>query len=61
MNREAIYETKGMKATDGAGVQLVRVFGNRTTDIYDPFLMFDAFDSKADKVYLCYVRDQSKD
>lgn len=46
MNREVIYETKGMRATDGAGVQLVRVFGNRTTDIYDPFLMFDAFDSK---------------
>ena len=28
MNREVIYETKGMWATDGAGVQLVRVFGN---------------------------------
>ena len=51
MNREVIYDTKGMKATDGAGVQLVRVFGNRTTDIYDPFLMFDAFDSKDEKEY----------
>ena len=51
MNREVIYETKGMRATDGAGVQLVRVFGNRTTDIYDPFLMFDAFDSKDKSEY----------
>lgn len=51
MNREVIYETKGMRATDGAGVQLVRVFGNRTTDIYDPFLMLDAFDSKDKRDY----------
>ena len=51
MNREVIYETKGMRATDGAGVQLVRVFGNRTTDIYDPFLMCDAFDSKDKSEY----------
>ena len=51
MNREVIYETKGMRARDGAGVQLVRVFGNRTTDIYDPFLMFDAFDSKDKSEY----------
>jgi hypothetical protein len=46
LNREVIFETKGEKAIDGAGVHLVRVLGNATRDIYDPFLMLDAFDSK---------------
>lgn len=45
MNREVIYQTKGQRSMDGAGVSLVRVLGNNTTDIYDPFLMLDAFDS----------------
>lgn len=45
MIREVIFETKGQRAIDGAGVNLVRVLGNTTTDIYDPFLMLDAFDS----------------
>jgi len=35
----------GIKATDGAGVRLTRVFGNRDTKDFDPFLMLDAFDS----------------
>ena len=37
--------TKGMHAVDGAGVNLVRVFGYNDTKDYDPFLMLDAFDS----------------
>ncbi|HCW52514.1 MAG TPA: pirin family protein [Clostridium sp.] len=45
MNRKVIYQTKGQRSMDGAGVSLVRVLGNDTTDIYDPFLMLDAFDS----------------
>ncbi|NME81928.1 pirin family protein [Clostridium sp. SM-530-WT-3G] len=45
MNRKVIYQTKGQKSMDGAGVSLVRVLGNDTADIYDPFLMLDAFDS----------------
>lgn len=35
----------GKRATDGAGVKLVRVFGNHDTKDFDPFLMLDAFDS----------------
>lgn len=35
----------GQRTTDGAGVKLVRVFGNRDTKDFDPFLMLDAFDS----------------
>lgn len=45
MIRKVTYQTKGQKAIDGAGVHLVRVLGNTTTDVYDPFLMMDAFDS----------------
>jgi hypothetical protein len=35
----------GENAVDGAGVKLVRVFGNKDTKDFDPFLMLDAFDS----------------
>jgi hypothetical protein len=35
----------GSKAVDGAGVRLVRVFGQNETQDFDPFLMLDAFDS----------------
>ncbi|AHF06513.1 pirin family protein [Desulfitobacterium metallireducens] len=35
----------GERATDGAGVKLVRVIGYDDTQDFDPFLMMDAFDS----------------
>ena len=35
----------GKNAVDGAGVKLVRVFGNGDTKDFDPFLLLDAFDS----------------
>ena len=35
----------GRNAIDGAGVNLVRVFGYNDTKDFDPFLMLDAFDS----------------
>lgn len=35
----------GVKATDGAGVNLVRVIGYNDVVDFDPFLMLDAFDS----------------
>lgn len=35
----------GINAVDGAGVKLVRVFGNYDVKDFDPFLMLDAFDS----------------
>lgn len=36
---------KGRRSIDGAGVELVRVFGKNDTEDFDPFLMLDAFDS----------------
>lgn len=44
-NRGIKKITKGRPAIDGAGVHLVRVFGNRDVEDYDPFLLLDAFDS----------------
>jgi redox-sensitive bicupin YhaK (pirin superfamily) len=35
----------GQRATDGAGVSLVRVIGYNDVKEFDPFLMLDAFDS----------------
>ncbi|NTV89187.1 MAG: pirin family protein [Clostridiales bacterium] len=43
--RRAIRIITGKNAVDGAGVHLVRVFGNNDTGDFDPFLMLDAFDS----------------
>ncbi len=37
---------------DGAGVNLVRVLGNRTVEIFDPILMLDSFDSINPKDYI---------
>lgn len=45
MKREIINKVKGFRTIDGAGVNLVRVLGNETVDIYDPILMLDSFDS----------------
>ena len=36
---------RGKRTTDGTGVSLLRVLGNQTAAIFDPFLMLDAFDS----------------
>ena len=45
MLRKVTEQVRGFRTQDGAGVSLVRVLGNQTTDAYDPFLMLDAFDS----------------
>lgn len=45
MLRKVLKQVQGFRTQDGAGVSLVRVLGNQTTDAYDPFLMLDAFDS----------------
>lgn len=41
----------GQRTVDGAGVNLVRVFGYYDTKDFDPFLMLDAFDSVDPKDY----------
>lgn len=43
--REIVKTVRGQRATDGAGVRLVRVLGNRDVEDFDPFLMLDSFDS----------------
>lgn len=43
--REIVKQVRGQQATDGAGVRLVRVLGNRDVEDFDPFLMLDSFDS----------------
>ncbi|MGI6731675.1 MAG: pirin family protein [Anaerovoracaceae bacterium] len=45
MERKVEHQVTGYKTQDGAGVNLVRVLGNRTVDEYDPILMLDSFDS----------------
>ncbi len=45
MQRKVIHTVVGTPARDGAGVHLVRVLGHDTTQIYDPVLMLDSFDS----------------
>lgn len=43
---------RGQRATDGAGVRLVRVLGYNDVKEFDPFLMLDSFDSTDPADYL---------
>lgn len=53
MNIRTIKKTvKGSRTVDGAGVSLVRVIGMTDTDLFDPFLMLDAFDSTDPQNYI---------
>lgn len=52
MKRKVIDKIQGFRTTDGAGVSLVRVLGNRTVDTYDPILMLDSFDSQNPEDYI---------
>lgn len=45
MERRIQQQVRGFRTQDGAGVNLVRVLGNRTVEEYDPILMLDSFDS----------------
>ncbi|HNW86709.1 MAG TPA: pirin family protein [Candidatus Limiplasma sp.] len=50
--REIVKTVRGRRATDGAGVRLVRVLGYDDTREFDPFLMLDSFDSTNPEDYL---------
>lgn len=50
--REIRRTVRGSRQIDGAGVHLVRVFGQRDVKDFDPFLMLDAFDSKNPEDYV---------
>ena len=43
--RSVVKTVQGRRTVDGAGVNLVRVLGNRDVEDFDPFLMLDSFDS----------------
>ena len=45
MQRTIRQIIRGMPATDGAGVELVRMIGQPALDMLDPFLLLDAFRS----------------
>lgn len=49
--RPITHRHTGYRTQDGAGVSLVRVLGNSTVDVFDPFLMMDAFDSTDPRDY----------
>ncbi|MDR3075199.1 MAG: pirin family protein [Candidatus Methanoplasma sp.] len=51
-DRKILKIIRGRAATDGAGVNLVRVLGNDTVRDFDPFLMLDSFDSDNPEDYL---------
>lgn len=50
--REVKKVVTGSRAVDGAGVKLVRVLGHNDVEDFDPFLMFDAFDSVNPEDYI---------
>jgi len=45
MERIIKLQVRGYRTQDGAGVNLVRVLGNKTVQEFDPILMLDSFDS----------------
>jgi len=51
-NRNVIRVIRGQPATDGAGVQLVRVIGQPALMDLDPFLLLDAFRSEDPDDYI---------
>lgn len=52
MKRNILSEVKGFETTDGAGVRLTRVLSRRSSEMFDPILMLDSFDSKDPKDYI---------
>lgn len=50
--RELLDVTKGMPASDGAGVKLTRLIGSPELNMIDPFLLFDSFESNNADDYL---------
>ncbi|GHE97650.1 pirin family protein [Thalassotalea profundi] len=52
ITRELIAITKGMAASDGAGVKLTRLIGSPDLNLLDPFLLLDSFESSSADDYL---------
>ena len=49
--------TRGMPASDGAGVRMTRILGTPDAQLFDPFLMLDHFDSGEASDYLAGFPD----
>jgi quercetin 2,3-dioxygenase len=50
--REIVRVFGGLETMDGAGVRLIRLFGNREVKLFDPFLLLDLFGSEDPDQYL---------
>ncbi|MEA1987865.1 MAG: pirin family protein [Pseudomonadota bacterium] len=50
--RQLIGKTRGIPASDGAGVRLTRIIGSEQVDYLDPFLMLDYFESTNPNDYI---------
>ena len=50
--REIVRAFAGVDTMDGAGVRLIRLFGNREVELFDPFLLLDLFGSEDPDQYL---------
>jgi len=55
--REIVHAVRGQPASDGAGVRLLRVIGQRALPDLDPFLMLDEFGSDDPDAYLAGFPD----
>jgi quercetin 2,3-dioxygenase len=51
-DREIVRSFTGMETMDGAGVRLIRIFGNHEAKLFDPFLLLDLFGSEDEGQYL---------
>lgn len=51
MDRQVLEQVRGYPTQDGAGVQLCRVLGPQTAEVFDPILMLDSFDSNEPEDY----------
>ena len=51
-SRNATQVLKGVPAMDGAGVKLTRIIGTPELNMFDPFLLFDVFESENPDDYI---------
>ena len=52
VQREIVRAFGGLETMDGAGVRLIRLFGNREAELLDPFLLLDLLGSEDPELYL---------
>ena len=51
-DRKVSRLVRGRETMDGAGVRLTRIFGFGATELFDPFLLLDAFGSDEAEDYM---------